>query len=129
MDEMGQKANIIIWVLWLVIIFAGSFIVNQMMRPFGKIAKGMEAVTEGYESNNLHVDTYSETEDISEAFNKMLGRMKILDDSRQEFVSNVSHELKTPLTSILKKPYPMPTEPMPQSIRPSPGIFETTIPS
>lgn len=100
MDEMGQKANIIIWVLWLVIIFAGSFIVNQMMRPFGKIAKGMEAVTEGYESNNLHVDTYSETEDISEAFNKMLGRMKILDDSRQEFVSNVSHELKTPLTSM-----------------------------
>lgn len=26
--------------------------------------------------------------------------MKMLDDSRQEFVSNVSHELKTPLTSM-----------------------------
>ena len=26
--------------------------------------------------------------------------MKVLDDSRQEFVSNVSHELKTPLTSM-----------------------------
>ena len=37
---------------------------------------------------------------ISDAFNKMLGRLKILDDSRQEFVSNVSHELKTPLTSM-----------------------------
>lgn len=30
----------------------------------------------------------------------MLGRLKIVDDSRQEFVSNVSHELKTPLTSM-----------------------------
>ena len=30
----------------------------------------------------------------------MLGRLKVLDDSRQEFVSNVSHELKTPLTSM-----------------------------
>jgi len=29
-----------------------------------------------------------------------LGRLKVLDDSRQEFVSNVSHELKTPLTSM-----------------------------
>lgn len=100
MDEMGQKADIIIWALWLMIIFVGTFIVNHMMKPFGKIAKGMEAVTEGYDSNNLHVDTYTETQDISEAFNKMLGRMKILDDSRQEFVSNVSHELKTPLTSM-----------------------------
>ena len=100
MDEMGQKADMIIWALWLMIIFAGTFIVNHMMKPFGKIAKGMEDVTEGYDSNNLHVDTYTETQDISEAFNKMLGRMKILDDSRQEFVSNVSHELKTPLTSM-----------------------------
>ena len=100
MDEMGQKADMIIWALWLMIIFAGTFIVNHMMKPFGKISKGMEDVTEGYDSNNLHVDTYTETQDISEAFNKMLGRMKILDDSRQEFVSNVSHELKTPLTSM-----------------------------
>ena len=100
MDEMGQKANMIIWAIWLMIIFAGTFIVTHMMKPFGKIAKGMEDVTEGYDSNNLHVDTYTETQDISEAFNKMLGRMKILDDSRQEFVSNVSHELKTPLTSM-----------------------------
>ena len=30
----------------------------------------------------------------------MLGRVKSLDNSRQEFVSNVSHELKTPLTSM-----------------------------
>ena len=37
---------------------------------------------------------------ITDAFNKMLSRMKTLDESRNEFVSNVSHELKTPLTSM-----------------------------
>ena len=30
----------------------------------------------------------------------MLTRMKVLDESRSEFVSNVSHELKTPMTSM-----------------------------
>ncbi len=100
MDELKQKANMIIWALWLGIIFVGSFVANYMMKPFGRIAKGMEDVTEGYDTDYLHVDTYTETMDISDAFNKMLGRMKVLDDSRQEFVSNVSHELKTPLTSM-----------------------------
>ncbi len=100
MEELSVKANIILWAIWLVILSVGFFIVNQMMKPFGKIKKGLEDVTEGYDNDDLHVDTYTETQDISEAFNKMLGRMKILDDSRQEFVSNVSHELKTPLTSM-----------------------------
>ena len=43
---------------------------------------------------------YTETELITNALNKMLSRMKVLDESRQEFVSNVSHELKTPMTSM-----------------------------
>ena len=37
---------------------------------------------------------------MTDAYNKMMMRMKELDDSRQEFVSNVSHELKTPITSM-----------------------------
>lgn len=100
MAELKGKANTVLWILILVIIFLGIFVSGYMMRPLKKIVRGIEDVTEGYDSDFLHVDTYQETKDISEAFNKMLGRMKILDDSRQEFVSNVSHELKTPLTSM-----------------------------
>ena len=48
----------------------------------------------------ISVPDYTETELITDAFNKMVNRMRILDESRQEFVSNVSHELKTPLTSM-----------------------------
>ena len=100
MTELNGKANILIWIIILLVLFAGIFIINHMMHPFQRIVKGIEDVTEGYDSDFLHVSTYQETAEISDAFNKMLGRMKILDDSRQEFVSNVSHELKTPLTSM-----------------------------
>ena len=43
-----------------------------------------------------------ETSQLSEAFNKnaRLGRLKQLDDSREEFVSNVSHELENSMTSM-----------------------------
>ena len=43
---------------------------------------------------------FLETEHIADAFNQVLARMNALDESRQEFVSNVSHELKTPMTSM-----------------------------
>jgi len=99
-NELRVKANFFCWVLMIFIAFLGAFAAAYLMYPFKKIVKGIEDVTEGYESENLHVDSYSETREISEAINKMLGRLKVLDESRQEFVSNVSHELKTPLTSM-----------------------------
>ena len=54
----------------------------------------------GYTNDPISVPDCRETELIGDAFNRVLGRMKMLDDSRQEFVSNVSHELKTPITSM-----------------------------
>ena len=65
-----------------------------------QIAATIENVSAGYSDDVLHVDTFTETKSISEAINKMMGRLKLLDDSREEFVSNVSHELKTPMTSM-----------------------------
>lgn len=97
LDGKSNVAGVAIFLIVLVFALVAGF---GMVRPFKRITRSIEAITEGYEDNYLHENAYTETTALSEAFNKMLGRMKVLDDSRQEFVSNVSHELKTPLTSM-----------------------------
>jgi len=41
-----------------------------------------------------------EVQDLTRAFNSMIGRVESSQKSQRDFVANVSHELKTPLTSI-----------------------------
>lgn len=76
------------------------FLAKKLVKPFDEIGNSFEKVSFGYFDNELSLSGYTETEKLAQAFNSMLGRMKKIDDSRQEFVSNVSHELKTPITSI-----------------------------
>ncbi|MCI9077131.1 MAG: HAMP domain-containing histidine kinase [Dorea sp.] len=97
---LGRKANIAELIMILVVMAAAVFLGTVMVRPFAKITQSIGDLTDGYDTDYLQVYTYEETGLISDAFNKMLGRLKSLDESRQEFVSNVSHELKTPLTSM-----------------------------
>lgn len=92
--------GVVVGIILILLTALGVFIADRMVRPIHRITGAIENVTEGYSDDVLHVDTFTETRQLSEAFNKMLGRLKILDESREEFVSNVSHELKTPMTSM-----------------------------
>ena len=100
LSVLGGTAWVAVGVTALLVAALAVILGSVMVRPFARITSSIEAVSEGYDTNYLHENTYTETSLLSEAFNKMLGRLKILDDSRQEFVANVSHELKTPITSM-----------------------------
>ena len=100
LEILNDQANIVILTVILVVSMLAVLITYVMMRPFKRLTSAIEAVSDGYEDSLIREDAYLETSVMSDALNKTLGRMKSLDDSRNEFVSNVSHELKTPLTSM-----------------------------
>ena len=99
-DALGRQVFLLQVGMALVIIWVAFYTSRMLVRPFGKVTKSLEEMTNGFLEEDLSILDYTETRALSEAYNKMLKRMKTLDDSRQEFVSNVSHELKTPITSM-----------------------------
>lgn len=97
---LNRYANVGTAIILLFVAISAIVYGITCMRPFRRITRSIEAVTEGYVDEYLHEETYEETRLLSGAFNTMLGRLKALDVTSREFVSNVSHELKTPLTSM-----------------------------
>ncbi len=100
LEYLAQSAAVVQLVCVFIIVFVGILVSIELVRPFGRMAQSIEEISTGYGGDELDIRAYSETVQICNKINSMLGRMKVLDESRQEFVSNVSHELKTPLTSM-----------------------------
>lgn len=98
-DYLKDNALILELASLVIILGFALFWSGRLVRPFGKLTKYLEGVQAGDEEA-LMISDYTETQAISDAFNELWGKMRVIDDSRQEFVSNVSHELKTPLTSM-----------------------------
>ena len=99
-DALSNTVLILQWVLTIMILAAAFYLARMLTKPFGKITRSLEEVRGGVTEQEISIPDYTETKLLSEASNRMLNRMKIQEDSRQEFVSNVSHELKTPITSM-----------------------------
>lgn len=100
LDILSRKAMIVEVIVILAMVIAAVLAAKVLIRPFEKITEALNRAQEGYTNDPISVTDCLETEHIGDAFNRVLGRMKVLDDSRQEFVSNVSHELRTPITSM-----------------------------
>ena len=100
MNILEQKGTMILMIVMGLVLVLGYFLSGILVRPFQKVTRSIENLTDGYLDEDISVPDYLETELITNAFNKMLARVRTLDESRQEFVSNVSHELKTPLASM-----------------------------
>lgn len=85
----------------LVACLAIYFYTRRTTKPIADMIEAMGRYAKG--DFTCHVDTRGATREMvqmGEAINKMVDELAVDDEARRSFVANVSHELKTPMTTI-----------------------------
>ena len=98
--NLSRSVLIMQVVLVLLIIGVSFYFSRLLVRPFGKVTAMMNSGGTDFLTDDISMPEYTETALLSEAYNQMRHRLQAQEESRQMFVSNVSHELKTPMTSM-----------------------------
>lgn len=98
--SVKQRTVVLLTTIAIVVIAFALIYSTLLMRPLKEVSNSIDHITEGYLDEVVSIKGFSEVEKISDSFNLMIGMLQNLEETRQEFVSNVSHELKTPLASM-----------------------------
>lgn len=76
------------------------FLSYKLTKPLKQMSIATKMYAHGDFSYKVEVKGHDELAELAEAFNSMAMSLSALESSRRSFVANVSHELKTPMTSI-----------------------------
>lgn len=85
----------------LLVAFAVSYLLTyRMVQPLREMAAAARSFGDGDFSRRIRVRGKDEVAALAESLNNMATSLAAEEDVRRSFVANVSHELKTPMTSI-----------------------------
>ena len=99
-SEVSYRTGIIRTAL-VTMLLAGAYIISKLYgKTLRKQFQTVEEIANGHTEKRLSIKGDTQLQDFARNFNLIMDKASVLDESRQEFVSNVSHELKTPLTSM-----------------------------
>lgn len=94
-------------VLWIFVISIAigvvvtMFVGRWILKPINKLGKAMQQVADGNFDLQLQEEKqFKELGDIYESFNQMTKELKATEILQTDFISNVSHEFKTPINAI-----------------------------
>lgn len=84
----------------LLALVSAAFYTRAIVKPLTVITGAAEAMSQGQFSQRAQVTGVDEVRQLAGAFNVMAEKLQQVEENRREFVANVSHELRSPVTSI-----------------------------
>ena len=102
-DNLMQiQQRIMLWMILvtLAVLVMSMFVLRRITVPIAELNEGIQLMTRGDFTARVNVPGKNEFAQLGKAFNTMSERLEKLDQARNQFVSNASHELKTPLATM-----------------------------
>ncbi|EDS77198.1 sensory transduction histidine kinase [Clostridium botulinum C str. Eklund] len=95
----------IIWMSAIFAIICSSIIIYYfsqkiIIKPLGEINSAADKISKGEVNKRVNIESNDEIGELATSFNSMAKSLEEVDENRRSFISNVSHELRSPITSI-----------------------------
>ncbi|KAB2336124.1 HAMP domain-containing histidine kinase [Cytobacillus depressus] len=91
------------WLLALTIILSIVMVVistKYLVKPISKLTTATKLLSKGDFNVELNTTRHDELGELSRSFLRMASKLEQMDETRKEFISNISHDIQSPLSNI-----------------------------